>query len=199
MSRAPKNPRRDAWHASIPPGDPRRALIRGWLLADGEQSARQRLLSELLIASPSDPAQPVGTSAFYDGLNFWDAQERFARMQSKAVAQATLEAEQRGMSVEQREELIDRHFIELAADAGDTPVYLELRKLRLLDIGAKVKGRIDAAKLAQKDRDLALAERRVVLLETNAAAAKAALETVRKTGGLSPEALAQIEEAAALL
>jgi hypothetical protein len=48
-------------------------------------------------------------------------------------------------------------------------------------------------------RKLALAERRVALLEENAAKAKAALENLKTKGGLTPETLRTIEEAAGLL
>jgi hypothetical protein len=53
--------------------------------------------------------------------------------------------------------------------------------------------------LNQKDQDLALAERRVEMLEANATQAKAALEGIKSKGGLTPETLRQIEEAAKLL
>ena len=50
-----------------------------------------------------------------------------------------------------------------------------------------------------KDLDRGIAYRRVKLLEENAAKAKAALEGIKSKGGLTPETLKQIEEAARLL
>jgi hypothetical protein len=54
-------------------------------------------------------------------------------------------------------------------------------------------------KLALENRKVELAERRVVLLEDNAAKAKAALEGLKTKGGLTAETLATIEQAAGLL
>lgn len=88
----------------------------------------------------------------------------------------------------------DARLIQTAAQIADSA-----RSLDLQEQSAKTKGRQKDAQIKQKDRDLSLAERRVLLLEANAAKAKAALETVKRTGGLSAEALAQIEEAASLL
>jgi hypothetical protein len=53
--------------------------------------------------------------------------------------------------------------------------------------------------LDQKDQDLAQRDRRIRLLEDNQARAKAALEGIKSKGGLTPETLKQIEEAAKLL
>ena len=50
-----------------------------------------------------------------------------------------------------------------------------------------------------KDLDRGIAYRRVKILEENAAKAKAALEGLKSKGGLTPETLARIEEAARLL
>ena len=50
-----------------------------------------------------------------------------------------------------------------------------------------------------KSRDLSLVERRVAILEANAARAKDALNKVVKKGGISPETLEKIREAAGLL
>lgn len=53
--------------------------------------------------------------------------------------------------------------------------------------------------LDQKDEDLAQRDRRIRLLEDNAAKAKAALEGIKSKGGLTAETLREIEEAAGLL
>lgn len=53
--------------------------------------------------------------------------------------------------------------------------------------------------LDQKDEDLRQRDRRITLLEDNAAKAKAALEGIKSKGGLTQETLKQIEEAARLL
>ena len=97
------------------------------------------------------------------------------------------------------EEAFDRHMISLAAVAEDPALYKELRYLRIADQTSKSNARIAEEKLKRKDAEIALAVRRMNLLEENAAKAKQALEAVKKQGGLSPETLAQIEEAARLL
>jgi hypothetical protein len=73
------------------------------------------------------------------------------------------------------------------------------RSLDIQEKSAATKGRQKDAQIKQKDRDLLLAERRVVLLETNAAKAKEVLQRAVSKGGLTAETLAQIEEAAGLL
>lgn len=90
-------------------------------------------------------------------------------------------------------------FETIAIKNQDSDLYTALRKLRQNDSALKLKGRGDSKKAEQKDRELELTERRVKLLEENQAKAKAALETVKSRGGLTPETLRQIEEAASLL
>lgn len=92
-------------------------------------------------------------------------------------------------------------FETIAIKNQDSELYTALRKLRQNDSALSLKAKGDTRKAAQKDRELQLVERRVALLEENAAEAKAKLTTIVKTAGkgLSKEALAQIEEAAALL
>lgn len=97
-------------------------------------------------------------------------------------------------------------FTMQASNAGDAKTFVALEQLRLSKTIAENVDKVQRAKLEQKDRqilqkdrDLSLAERRVKLLEENAAKAKQTLEAVKKAGGLSAETLAQIEEAARLL
>lgn len=58
---------------------------------------------------------------------------------------------------------------------------------------------LDFAKLEAKDRDLALTERRVALLEQQAEKVRAAVTAAKQPGGLTPAALAEIEQAAKIL
>ena len=69
---------------------------------------------------------------------------------------------------------------------------LDSAHLKLKERQVALKGKTDPAKLA-------LAERRIALLERAAQQAKAKLEGIASRGGLSPETLKQIEEAAGLL
>lgn len=82
-----------------------------------------------------------------------------------------------------------------AAQSKDPDLFIELRKLRLAEHSAKTKAR-------QKERELKLQERRVKLLEDQAeraAQAKTKLQEVQSRGGLTPDTLRAIEEAANLL
>ena len=58
---------------------------------------------------------------------------------------------------------------------------------------------VSAERRAGKAAKLALAERRITLLEGAAQQAKEKLQGIASKGGLSPETLKQIEEAAGLL
>lgn len=196
MSR-PRKIRRDAKLKELPV--PQRVLIAGWLKEDGWQSCLQRMRSELQLSA--------GKSALYEALAYWETEAEFDAFEAMARAQAELESRGRGgMTADEMQEATDRNFIAIAAARKDTKLYTDLRYMRIADQSVKSQGRIaeaklkqGAAKIAQKDRDLSLAERRVRLLEENQVKAKAALEVVKKTGGLSAEALQQIEEAARFL
>lgn len=113
-----------------------------------------------------------------------------------------------GLNLESRriEEVTQAVFEAEALQKGDSKLHVALKQLRqrdqmlaLEEKSAATKARQKDAQIAQKEKDLALAERRVAVLEDNAAKAKQQLEAVKKTGGLSAEALKQIEEAAKLL
>lgn len=93
-------------------------------------------------------------------------------------------------------------FEKVAIETRDSELFTALVRLRQADSALRLKAKGDSKKAEQKDRDLALVERRVQLLEENAAKAKEQLAAVVKSArgkGLSKEALQQIEEAAALL
>lgn len=128
-----------------------------------------------------------------------------AKLYNRATAQAESEAAQK-TTPEEREALILRNYMALVADTEDTEEFLAVmdRCIKSRDSVAAVsfgkkKLQQKDAEIAQKTRALDHSERRVALLEDNAAKAKAALETVKKTGGLTAETLRQIEEAARLL
>ena len=90
-------------------------------------------------------------------------------------------------------------FEKIAIETEDSELYTALRRLRQNDSALKLKARGDTKKAEQKDRELELATRRVALLERNAAKAKEQLTKIVEKGGLSPEALKQIEQAAKIL
>ena len=175
-----------------------RRLVAGWVDSDGWQRALQRIATELHIECKK--------TALYEALAFWSAEERHERAKSKALAQIQLEAAEKNWSPQERMAALDRAMAEIKAVEEDHDGYNNARYVMLAAETARAKAELEAAKLklkerqlAQKDRDIELADRRVRLLEENAAKAKATLETVKKSGGLSKEALRQIEEAAAML
>lgn len=187
MKKGPRKIRRDST-LKLPPEEggltqTQRDMVAGWLAEDGEESCRQRLFSELHIASPLDPAKPISAATLYDALAYWRAGKRFNKFESLARAQAQHEAEAKGgMSAEEMDEAVDRNFIMLAAETEDTLLYKELRMLRITDQSAKTKGRHDqikleqkARQLAQKDQEITLGERRVKLLEEKEAKTREAL------------------------
>ena len=103
-----------------------------------------------------------------------------------------MRASESGISPEQIEAVGQLLFTKLAMKNHDADEYRQMEYLKLAKITAGTKAR-------QKDADLALASRRVALLEQNAAKAKEKLEAVKSAGGLTPETLREIEEAAKLL
>ncbi len=70
-SAAPRKVRSDATLKKLPREFRPRVLE--WLEQDGEESCRQRCLSELQIASPK--GGPIGTTTLYEALAFWRTQE----------------------------------------------------------------------------------------------------------------------------
>jgi len=187
---ANRKTRRDAKLEAL--SEAQRAQVESWLAEDGAQCCLQRISAELGLT--------VSQTTLYETLARWRAARRFSQLELIARAQAEQEAASRGgLSVAQMEEAFDRHMISLAAVAEDPALYKELRYLRIADQTSKSNARIAEEKLKRKDAEIALAVRRMNLLEENAAKAKQALEAVKKQGGLSPETLAQIEEAARLL
>lgn len=202
-----KAPRRDAVLKNIPEGDPRREQIAEWLAADGWESCAQQCYSQLGI---SVDGKPVSRSMVYEAVKFWRQQEHFASMLQRAANQAQLMSEQKEMTAVEIQQATDAVFVAMAAEeaeaSGNSKDLREWRYLQIRAQEASGNARIAELKLQQKDkqiaqaeRNLGLAERRVKLLEDNAAKAKAALEQVKTAGGMTPETLKIIEEAARLL
>lgn len=165
----------------------------------GPPYAHTRLLA--VAANVCLPALAVSERVVYDFFSWWrleqDLEVSFER--EKQVLEKTGDAKR---AREAGETLLARlglatsnpDLIEKAAYISDSR-----RRLDLDEQSGKTKARQKDAQIAQKNQDLKLAERRVALLEGNAAAAKQQLEAVKKDGGLTPETLRKIEEAAKLL
>lgn len=100
----------------------------------------------------------------------------------------------------------DAFFTAAAVGDEDNKAYVRVQKLQHdrrkfeADHNRLVKEfELKERSLAQKDAQLANDERRIAMLEANAAKAKTELMAVAKDGGLSAETLKRIEEAAGLL
>lgn len=93
------------------------------------------------------------------------------------------------------EEFREMEYLRLARETAATKADQEREKIELRKRQAEQKDRA----LSQKDADLQLAERRVKLLEEQKAQAKQALASLAEKGGLSEEALREIERAAKIL
>ena len=104
-----------------------------------------------------------------------------------------------GMTQEEKDELARDYFKAIALSQDDAETFVAVDRNSLADRHGRAKTALDKRKLEQKDRDLDFVERRVQLLEANAAKAKTELSKVATGGGLSPEALKEIERIAKIL
>lgn len=135
----------------------------------------------------------VSMSTLSEFVSWYGLQQRFAKAASRANQVADL-LQQRNpdMEPEHVRKLAQSIFTLEALDSGDADTFVSLEHLKLAQDSARTKADLE-------NRKLALATRRVVLLEDNAAKAKAALEGLKTKGGLTAETLKTIEEAAKLL
>jgi hypothetical protein len=163
----------------------------------GYQFAREQLAADGMSVSQR------ALSQFYSAFR---RKEFYEGAYQSAEDQKALMLEFDPQNVDRAEAFGDYCFLQESLKARDPKTFVALGNLRetrkkreqFANFTAKKLEQADK-KIVQKDRDLQLVERRVLLLEDNAAKAKATLEAVKKTGGLSPETLRQIEEAARLL
>lgn len=164
-------PRRDAWHKPLQPGDPRREQILEWHNADGWQSCCQRIFSELGMASPENPAKPIGKSALYAAFNFWEAQAITDEMFGFRDAQIELMKEFRPGDAKLAREFGEFSLLQRANKSQDKDIFMvatmaqdSRQRLELETKSAQTKGEIARAKLSQKDRDFHLAREKFVTL-----------------------------------
>lgn len=204
MSTPNRKVRRDATLKKL--RGPQRQQVIEWLEADGPDSCAQRIFSELGIASPKDPSKPISIQTIYEALAFWRVETELVQAFAEMDAQTELMAKFRPGDAKLAREFGEFIFLQAANRTKNDKLFAvattaadKRRSLDLQENIGQTKARQKDAQIRQKDTDLQLAERRVVLLEDNAKKAKAALEQVKSKGGLSPSTLKQIEEAAALL
>lgn len=198
-----KKPRADAVLKSL--SEERQAQVIEWCdvpksrkCAGGYKFAKEQLAADGVQTS-------IGAlSEFY---SWWHLRQDFAAADAQAEDfQELLQSANLGLSTEQIETAGRFVFTRKALINRDSDEFREMQYLKLAQESAKTKADFEAqkieiskAKLAQKDREIALAQRRIELLEANAAKAKEQLVALASKGGLTPEALAEIEEAAKIL
>lgn len=177
-----KKPRSDSKLKNLP--REQQEQIADWCQQDGYAAARARCKAELQIETSE-----AALSGFWQ---WFSLRSQFEAAAGQAAAAEELMREFDPQDAAKAEAFGQFVFTQSAVAAQDTETFVKLESLRLAKETARTKASHEARKIA-------LAERRVKLLEDNAARAKAQLESLVSKGGLTPETLAQIEEAARLL
>lgn len=134
---------------------------------------------------------------------FWhwrQLQERFSSLSDRAQQiEELIKQKNPSMSPEKIREIGQALFTMEALDKGDAKEYVNLEYLKLAQETALTKAELEKQKLEVAREKLRQADRRIQLLEANAAQAKARLEKVVSKGGLTPRTLKEIEQAAKIL
>ncbi len=171
---AQRKPRGDSWLKTRPEElqDGTIAAVAGWL-----QSEFDRAVS------------PSSLSGFF---SWWHLRERLRSAERQSVSlEELLRKRQTGLTEQAILDIGNTFFLEQGLAQGDAKVFAAIQD-RVLS------KRIGETKAKQKDRELALSERRVALLEAKAAKADAAIETANDPDfkkGTSREAQNKLREA----
>jgi hypothetical protein len=180
--------RSDAWWAGFP--EERLDQIAEWCKAPkteespgGLQHAREQLAADGVKVSLS---AVVRFFSWYRLQSNFAGCENFARSVEEALKKTP------GLTADAISAAGQVAFTAAATARQDPEEFREMEYLRLAKETAATKAR-------QKDQDLKLAERRVRVLEEKIQKAKEELTKIASKGGLTPETLRQIEEAAKLL
>ncbi len=130
----------------------------------------------------------VAKSTLSEFLSARRLRRRCAFASSRALQTVAL-LQERGMkfSPEQVEDLGQSLFTVEAMDAGDGKEFREMEYLRLAKTTAKTKAALETRKLA-------LAERRVQLMEKKLERAAQIVKTAQEKGGMTAETLAKLEK-----
>jgi hypothetical protein len=154
-----------------------------WRLRNPEEDGEKLTLEAVLVELKNTQGIEVSISTlseFYKWLRFKRRMESGRRITDQVMEQMRRDP---SMTLDQMHAAAQFVFTNATMDEDDPKTYIALAKLRL-----------DAEKVKND-------QRRIRLLEDNAASAKAKLETLAKDnkGGLTAETLKVIEEAAGLL
>jgi hypothetical protein len=189
-SKKPRRIRSDSRLGHLP--EEQRKQVLHWFANCGWESCLVRVRTELGISTNRD--------SLYTAIKRWETEAQANAWLATARAQVQMESDAAGgMSVEEMEEAVDRHFIVLASQKADTDEYKDLRYMQIAARTARSNARIAQAKLAQgerklaqKDADLRLAERRVVLLEAKLSEMKSTVEDPTLTDEQRRQRIAEI-------
>lgn len=161
---------------------PSEVLDELWRYRNPEEDGEKLTLEAVLVELKNQHGIEVSIStlsAFYKWLRFKRRMESGRRITDQVMEQMRRDP---SMTLEQMHDAAQFVFANATLDEDDPKTYIALAKLRL-----------DAEKVKND-------QRRIKLLEDNAASAKAKLETLTKENkGLTAETLRVIEEAAGLL
>lgn len=156
------------------------------------------------LATPRSDASVIETNAT-SLSEFWAWYPVASRLQEAKSLADQVKAELRQMpglklDDEQLSQAGQAIFETAAIKQQDSKLYVALRNLRQTDRALAAKEKGFRLKYEQKERELALTERRIAVLEANANKAKEQLAKLKETsGGLSPEAKSEIERIAKIL
>lgn len=174
--------------------DPKREQIREWA-AEGKTLAE--IVQQLREDGVTSSISSVGE--YLQRMRDKDSEEAFlSQIASGANHCRQVEAEFAKNPAPELETVMKMHRVlsmQMATQANANPKAFKI-------LGSLMASLLEYARLQKKGEELAQAERKLKILEENHAKAKAELEsalTKRTDGGLTPEALKQIEEAAKLL
>lgn len=186
---------------------PAEALEDLWRFRNPEEGGTKLTLEEIAVEIPLRYGFTVSLSTLSEFYS-WLRQKKRVEAAAERANQAKLKyAEMNpGAALEELQTVGQFIFTSETMENGDVLNFARLRKLWLQEKAVAQKDQIIAQKdraLDQQDKTIEQNNRRITLLETAAAEAKAKLlaltSSAQSRGGLTPETLKQIEEAAGLL
>lgn len=178
-----KKPRSDATLKTLP--EDRQEQIIGWIdtpksetTPGGYQHAREQLAADGI---------KCGISALSDFYSWWHLRQFYSEAANFAEDQAKLMKDFDPADTDRAEAFGDHCFLQLAMKAQSTKDFVALRSIRETSKHRVLKERMETKRLE-------IAERRVVVLETNMKAAQAEVAKLR-----DPQASLSTEERAAIV
>ena len=157
---SPRKIARTAKLLGLPASD--RALVAGWMQADGLDSCLQRIATQLRIE--------CSRTTLYEALAFWESEERRDRTRAQALSQLDGEAEEKSFTPQEKMAALDRRMAEIYAAKDEHANYQDARYLIIAHEAAKTRGELERLKLklksrqiAQKDEEIAMMREKLIL------------------------------------